>query len=160
MTTTLDTATPAPEPAAPKPDAGAKSHRSWVRPIVTYVAAAYLFVFIPLFVGIAACSEPAAKSGAGGGGEQSGAGGGGEQPAAVQVFELSDTLQELLLLPVPLAGAIITYWFATRPTDKHLDRVLDRLAQAATPPQPPATPPQPPATPPQPPATPPQPPND
>ncbi len=98
MTTTPDTAAPAPDTAAPKPDAA--NHRSLVRPIVTYAAAGYLFLFVPL-------------------------------AAVLFGSSLKDWLQELFLLPVPLAGAIITYWFATRPTDKHLDRVLDRFAQAA-----------------------------
>ena len=108
-----------------------------MRPVVTYVAAAYLFVFIPLFVGIAACAveeqpgplksaPPNPQAGEGGDPETK-----GESNALASPFELSDSLRELLLLPVPLAGAIITYWFATRPTDKHLDRVLDRFAQAA-----------------------------
>ena len=73
-------------------------HRSFVRPVVTYAAAGYLFLLVPLFV--------------------------------IGLVVADDTdglgpLRELLLLPVPLAGTIISYWFATRSADKRYDRGPD-----------------------------------
>ncbi len=74
-------------------------HRSWVRPLVTYSAAFYLFVLVPGFVIWLVVAGDAKTT-----------------------LSSLQALRELLLLPVPLAGTIITYWFATRSSDKRLDR--------------------------------------
>ena len=88
-------ATPPPASAASMSELQPGDHRSFVRPVVTYAAAGYLFLLVPGFViGLLVAGD--AKS--------------------------LEPLRELLLLPVPIAGTIISYWFATRSADKRYDR--------------------------------------
>lgn len=77
-------------------------HRSWVRPVVTYSAAFYLFLLVPGFILWLVVARDIV----------------GTDKAILDGIQ---AMRELLLLPVPLAGTIISYWFATRSSDKRHD---------------------------------------